>query len=136
MCLCVLCVCVEGSSLEGKCLNQTSERDDKSTLWFGPQRLTVGSKINNPALHRFLQAKCNHRRFLPGKHESALNPHGVWTSSLQSKTWSYGAVVKPPGEATQRWELRRSLPQKSPGPWTSCQIKLIFVLTFSIKVGG
>lgn len=39
---------MEGSSFARKSLNQTTERDDKSALWFGPQRLTVGSKNQQP----------------------------------------------------------------------------------------
>ena len=69
VCVCVLHVpmCVEGSSFTGKCLNQTSGRDDKSALWFGAQRLAVGSKRSTALqLCRFQQAKFNHHHFLLG----------------------------------------------------------------------
>ena len=69
VCVCVLHVpmCVEGSSFTGKCLNQTSGRDDKSALWFGAQRLAVGSKRSTALqLCRFQRAKFNHHHFLLG----------------------------------------------------------------------
>ena len=77
VCVCVLHVhmCVEGSSFTGKCLNQTSGRDDKSALWFGAQRLAAGSKRSTTLqLCRFQRAKFNHHRFLLGASTRAHLP--------------------------------------------------------------
>ena len=77
VCVCVLHVhmCVEGSSFTGKCLNQTSGRDDKSALWFGAQRLAAGSKRSTALqLCRFQRAKFNHHHFLLGSGTRAHLP--------------------------------------------------------------
>lgn len=85
-----------------------------------PKDLLRGAKINNPALHRFPQAKCNHRRFLPGKQESALNAPGVWTSSLRSTAWSCKEKLP-----SVRYSGGHCL-RKAQAPWIAPQIKLIF----------
>lgn len=65
-----------------------------------PKDLLWGAKINNPELHRVQQAKSDHRHFLPRQAQRRTNPRRVLNASLWSEMLSYGAVVKPPGEAT------------------------------------
>ena len=112
-------MCVEGSSFAGKCLNQTSGRDDKSALWFGPQRPAVGSK-RSTTLHcaGFSGPSLTTTISCWGPAREHAYPHCVWHTS---RWWRR---ILSCGEATwwshPPWELGRylegSLLHKIPGP--------------------
>lgn len=127
-CVCVVFnSCVGGygrSSLEGKCSNQTSERDDKSAFRFGPQRLAVGSKNQQPSAAQVSAGQVWPPPF-PAR-QAGEHTEPTWCLELLSAKWN--TEPRSSGQATwwshSPWELLRSSGDhcliKVQPPWISC----------------
>lgn len=146
MCVCVLYMCVwvwKGHHLKVSALNQTSERDDKSALWFGPQRLTVGSKNQQPSAAQAAAGQVQPPPFPAEASSPRTQPTGRWDRALglalrsESRAAGRGEAAwsRPPASGLFRYSGGHCL-IKAQAPGYLVQTTLGCLVTFSIKVGG